>query len=330
MTIQNTTLPKKNYAKKILSCFALTLVLIGFNSCTSADKQQVKQLQVTNSQLTDNQGNVMQLRGISLGWHNWWSEFYNEEVISTLKNDWNADIVRAAMGVDPDTAYLDNPIESKKHIITVVDAAIANDMYVIIDWHAHKLHLNESKAFFAEMATKYKGVPNVIYEIFNEPVDETWAEIKEYSIEVIKTIRAIEPDAIILVSAPRWAQDVNEIADDPIVGYENIMYTLHFYAATHKEELRAKADYALEKKLPIFVSECASMEASGDGSIDLESWNTWREWMDKNQLSWIMWSISNKDETCSMILPEGGTTGNWDVEDLKPWGQISRELLRKY
>ena len=134
-----------------------------------------------------------------------------------------------------------------------------------IDWHSHNLRQEEAKEFFTQMATRYKGVPNVIYEVFNEPVEDSWEQVKAYSVEVVKTIRAIEPDAVILVGCPHWDQDIHLAADDPITGYSNIMYTLHFYANTHGQWLRDRADYALGKGLPIFVSECAGMEASGDG-----------------------------------------------------------------
>ena len=133
----------------------------------------------------------------------------------------------------------------------VVDAAIENGVYVIIDWHSHNLRQEEAKEFFTQMATRYKGVPNVIYEVFNEPVEDSWEQVKAYSVEVIKTIRAIEPDAVILVGCPHWDQDIHLAADDPITGYSNIMYTLHFYANTHGQWLRDRADYALGKGLPI-------------------------------------------------------------------------------
>jgi endoglucanase len=107
------------------------------------------------------------------------------------------------------------------------------------------------------------------------------------------------------------------------------MYTLHFYAATHKDNLRERADYALEKGLPLFVSESAGMEASGDGPIDYDSWNTWINWMKSNQISWITWSISDKDETCSMLKTSADSEGNWKESDLKESGIKTRELLRK-
>ncbi len=288
----------------------------------------VTPLKVIGKQLCNVNEKPIALHGVSLGWHNWWPQFYNAGVVSTLKNDWKATVVRAAMGVEPDGAYLSNPEEAKAHVMRVVDAAIENDMYVIIDWHAHELNLSEAKSFFVEMATKYKDVPNVIYELFNEPVDESWPQIKAYSQKLITAIRAIDSNALILVSAPRWSQNLDEVANNPIEGESNIMYVLHFYAGTHKQDLRAKADYALSKGLPVFVSECASMEASGDGPIDEVSWEEWRKWMVKNRLSWVMWSVTDKEETCSMIVPGGSATGAWTDDELKPWGKMVRSVLR--
>ena len=140
--------------------------------------------------------------------------------------------------VDRMSCYVNKPEFGIECVTKVVDAAIENGVYVIIDWHSHNLRQEEAKEFFTQMATRYKGVPNVIYEVFNEPVEDSWEQVKSYSVEVIKTIRAIEPDAVILVGCPHWDQDIHLAADDPITGYSNIMYTLHFYANTHGQWLR--------------------------------------------------------------------------------------------
>jgi endoglucanase len=108
------------------------------------------------------------------------------------------------------------------------------------------------------------------------------------------------------------------------------MYSLHFYAATHKQPLRDRGDYALKKGLPIFISESAGMEATGNGPLNETEWNAWIAWAEKNQISWITWSVSDKDETCSVLLPTASPTGNWDPKDLKPSGLKTRELIRKY
>ena len=339
------------------------LMLVGLSaiSCASETKNETKNetkdeakdetksvepLSVEGRYLVDSSGERVALHGVSFAWHNWWSEYYNAGCVNELVDVWGADVVRASMGVEHPGSYCEKPIWSEQKVCEVVDAAIAKNVYAIIDFHSHSIQKDMAIKFFTKMATKYKGVPNVIYEIFNEPMNLEWPEVKAYSIEVIKTIRAIEPNAVILVGTPTWSQDVNTAADDPIKGYSNIMYVLHFYAATHKESLREKADYAMAKGLPIFVSECAGMEASGDGPIDHESWSTWVKWMDKNSLSWVVWSISSKDETCSMLTPEAPVDGMWEqkqqehnanvekeedkVEYIKPWGKLAKKYLEAY
>ncbi len=284
-------------------------------------------LSVDGVNLVDYKGEKVVLHGVSYGWHVFWPRFYNAESVATLKS-WGANVVRAALGVEPDGGYLDEPEWSAEKVYNIVDAAIANDLYVIVDWHSHNINLTEAKAYFTEVATKYKGVPNVIYEIFNEPDYESWVEVKAYSKLVIKAIRDIDPNALILVGSPTWDQDVHLAADDPITEYDNLMYTLHFYAATHKQSLRDNADYALSKGLPLFISECAGMESSGDGYLDQDSWREWREWADENSISWVAWSVSDKDETCSMLTTEASDSGPWGDEVLKPWAQIVKANLR--
>jgi len=287
-------------------------------------------LTVKGTSLVNQHGKEIALRGVSFGWHNFWPRFYNDKTVTWLKEDWKCDIVRAAIGVELKDAYLDKPEQALNCLYAVVDAAIENDIYVIIDWHSHTLKLSEAKEFFRLVAEKYKNYPNIIYEIFNEPERQTWEEVKAYSEEVIKTIREIDKKNIILVGVPHWSQDVDVAANNPIIGYDNLMYSLHFYAATHGDFLRKKADYAMQKGLAIFVSECAGMEASGDGPINIQAWQTWIKWMNENKLSWIVWSISDKKETSSMIkydvsAPEYG----WDDSHLDEWGQITRTELIK-
>ena len=197
-------------------------------------KETLPALVVNGTQLMNTEGDTVVLHGVSYGWHQFWPRFYNASSVAYLVNDWGAQVLRASMGVDLDSAcYVNKPEFGIECVTKVVDAAIENGVYVIIDWHSHNLRQEEAKEFFTQMATRYKGVPNVIYEVFNEPVEDSWEQVKSYSVEVIKTIRAIEPDAVILVGCPHWDQDIHLAADDPITGYSNIMYTLHFYANTH-------------------------------------------------------------------------------------------------
>ncbi|TFZ67805.1 glycoside hydrolase family 5 protein [Hymenobacter sp. UV11] len=293
--------------------------------------QQHGRLHVAGTQLLDEHGSKIALRGVSLGWHSLWPRFYNEAAVQWLRQDFQCTVVRAAMGIEVgERNYKQDPAFSKAKVEAVVAGAIKADMYVIIDWHSHNINLQEAKGFFAEVSKKYAKYPNIIYEVFNEPDQESWPEVKAYSEEIIKVIRANDPTNVILVGCPHWDQDINLPAADPIKGYKNLMYTMHFYAATHGKWLRDRTDAALQSGLPVFVSESAGMEASGDGPLNPVAWQEYIDWLEARGLSWVVWSVSDKDETCSMLQKSASSTGPWSDADLKESGRQTRAYLRKY
>ncbi|MCV2483732.1 glycoside hydrolase family 5 protein [Flavobacterium sp. SH_e] len=311
--------------------YATFFLLMIVNVSKAQFVKQHGQLSVLGTQLVDKNNNPIVLRGLSFGWHSMWPRFYNEKAVSWLKKDFNCNVVRAAMGIElGDYSYINDPQFSKEKIEAVIKGAIKSDIYVIIDWHSHNINLKEAKAFFEEMSKKYAKYPNIIYEVFNEPDHETWWEVKNYAEEVIRVIRENDPNNIILVGCPHWDQDIDLAAEDPIRDYTNIMYTMHFYAATHGKELRDRTDLAIKSGLPVFISESAGMEASGDGPLNIKAWQEYIDWMESKKLSWITWSVSDKDETCSILKKSASSEGKWKDEDLKESGIKVREYLRKY
>ncbi|HWI89960.1 MAG TPA: glycoside hydrolase family 5 protein [Flavisolibacter sp.] len=306
------------------------LLAIAVSIVSAQPVKKYGHLQVKGTQLCDKKGKPVILRGMSYGWHNFWPRFYNENTVSWLYKDWHCSVVRAAIGIEPKGGYKSDSAGAVQKIKAVVDGAIKAGIYVIIDWHSHNINLQEAKSFFAQMAKEYGKYPNVIYELFNEPDYETWGQVKSYETEVINVIRKYDSDNIILAGSPHWDQDIHLVADAPLQGFTNIMYTVHFYAATHKQELRSRCDYAIKKGIPIFISESAGMEASGNGAIDMEEWTKWIEWAEQNKISWVTWSVSDKNETCSVLLPTAGSNGNWSEKDLKQSGIETRALLKKY
>lgn len=288
------------------------------------------QLQVRGSQLCDQNGQPVILRGVSLGWHNLWPRFYNKGAVDELTDKWHASVIRAAMGVKIEDNYLENPSFALQCMTPVIEEAIKDGVYVIIDWHAHDMYTDKAAEFFGKMSAKYGKYPNVIYELFNEPVEDSWESLKQYATTVIKAIRANDPDNIILMGCPHWDQDIDKVAASPIEGVSNVMYTVHFYAATHKQYLRDRMQKAVEGGLPVFVSECAGMEASGDGPLNEEEYDKWIDLMERLKISWVNWSLSDKNETCSMLLPRAKADGNWTDDVIKPWGKLVRKTLLKY
>lgn len=314
----------------------LILFLIGLlkTACAQTAIEQHGQLQVSDGKIVDTHGNTPQLRGISFSWSLWQGQkYYNTDVVNWICTDFQAKLIRVSMGVEPEGGYLEKPEFQKELVATVIDQALKNGVYVLLDWHDHHAtkHLEQSKAFFAEMAQKYAGNPQIIYEIFNEPDYQSWEDVKAYSIQVIQTIREYDKTNLIVVGSPHWDQDVDVVADDPITGFDNLCYSFHFYASdnNHQERLRKRANYALEKKLPLFVTEWGVGEANGDGKFDVERNEAWVNWMEENKLSWACWNITDKAETTAFLKPGAAVNANWNTDELTPNGIYIRDLLRK-
>lgn len=243
-----------------------------------------------------------QVAGLSLFWSNtgWRQEKqYKKKVIETLVDDWKIEIIRASMGVDENGGYLSDKINQAR-VETVIKTAIERDIYVIVDWHSHHAenYPNEAARFFGQMAKKYGKYDNVIFEIYNEPLNISWQTIKEYAEKVIPAIREYS-DNLIVVGTPTWSQRIDTASTNPI-DKENIAYALHFYAGTHGKELRVKGNMARRKKVAIFVTEWGSVNSNGNGSVATSETNQWIKWMNKNQISWCNWAVSDKSEGASI------------------------------
>ena len=289
-------------------------------------------LSVNGTNIVDKNGNIFQLKGISTHGLQWFPQYVNQEAFNYMRDEWKINTVRLAMYSAPNDGYT---TDLHKLVSDGVEYAKNSGLYVIIDWHIlsdGNPNINKDSAinFFKEMSTKYKDYENVIYEICNEPNgDVQWErDVKPYAQEVITEIRKIDDDAIIIVGTPTWSQDVDVVAQSPITGFENIMYTLHFYAATHKEYLRQKTMTALNSGLPIFVSEFGICDASGNGNIDINEANQWIDFLNQNNISWICWNLSNKNES-SAILKNTDKVTDWTEAELSEEGKWLVETLKK-
>ncbi len=291
-------------------------------------------LRVSGTKLVDASGNVVQLRGVSSHGLSWFPEYVNESAMASLKADFGINVFRIAMYPREYAGYLTGGDKEtlKAKIDEGVRAAANQGLYVIIDWHVLNYNPNEIKdeaiSFFNEMSMKYAGYDNVIYEICNEPVGADWAsQIKPYAESVIATIRANDPNALVIVGTNTWSQDV-----DAVVGNEiddaNVCYSLHFYAATHKDNIQNKLRYAINNGVPVFVSECSICDASGNGGIDYASANSWLELLNSLDVSYIAWSLCNKAETSALINSSCSKTSGWSEEDYSDAGKWFMQAIK--
>lgn len=283
------------------------------------------QLQVIGTQLCGENGEPVVLRGMSTHGLQWYGAFASEGAVRSLAA-YGANLFRVAVYTG-EGGYLSRP-ELKAQVITAIDAAIQNGMYVILDWHILSDgnpmdHLEEAKAFFTEMAQKYRDSPAILYEICNEPNgDVTWGkDVKPYAQQVVQAIRAVDPKGIILIGSSTWSQDLHIAAADPLEG-NNLMYTCHFYAGTHGESLRTRIDQALSQGLPVFVSEWGTSRADGSGGVFLKESEVWMDFLAERNISWANWSLCDKEETSAALRPGTDPNGPWCESDLTESGKF--------
>lgn len=281
-------------------------------------------LQVKGTQLCNEAGEPVVLRGMSSHGLHWFPQYTGAQSIQNTAA-YGANLFRVAMYTG-EGGYFSQSDAVKRQLISAVDAAIAADLYVIIDWHILSdgdpaAHTDEAVAFFREISARYGENPAVLYEICNEPNGNiSWGNnVKPYAITVVNTIRENAPKSVILIGSPTWSQNIHEAANDPVTG-ENLMYTLHFYAGTHGAYLRERIDEAMAKGLPVFVSEWGTSRADGSGGVFLSESAEWLDFLNARSISWANWSLCDKNETSAALRP--GTPGDraWTQDDLSESG----------
>ena len=321
--------------------FLLLSMVLFTTSCHSGNKGQLSgsnsgivnsygQLKVKGTLIVNEHGDTVALHGMSMFWSQWMGKYYNSDCIEWLVQDWKCDVIRAAIGVEGG-GYIEHPKREMRKLRKVVDACIDQGIYVIVDWHAHyaENHPEIAVDFFTAVAREYGSYPNIIYEIYNEPLMVSWdSVIRPYSENVIAAIRAYDPDNLIIAGTSQWSQNVDEASLNPLDD-DNTAYAVHFYAGTHKQWLRDKCDTAMKNGIALFVSEFGTCNSDGNGPIDYAELEKWFTYMDENNMSWCNWSVADKKETASILKPGGSRHGNWSDDDLTESGKLIRKRLRK-
>ena len=311
--------------KAIAAC-ALLLGAIEANAAASTAKPlRVGPVQVHGALGTDGgkivgqkSGKEAMIRGMSMFWSDATGiQYYNKEVIKWAVDNLKIDVFRYAMGIeyydsdggtsnklDAGYSYKGNPDTQKSKIDIMVEAAIENDIYIIIDWHSHRADYEQdlAKSFFTEMAAKYANVPNIIWEVFNEPRQgQDWGSIKNYANAVIQGIRA-KSQNLVLVGTPSWSQ-LDQYGG---VSGTNVGYVFHFYAGTHTVgQFGSKITSAKNSGNAIFITEWGTTTADGKSEPNTSASSEWTSFMESNKISNCNWSLRQKVTKVGNASDEG-------------------------
>ncbi|MDE6714741.1 MAG: glycoside hydrolase family 5 protein [Lachnospiraceae bacterium] len=296
-------------------------------------------LHVQGTHLVDEHNDPCQLRGLSTHNLSNYPEYVNESALTQMVDEWKISVFRLAMysgDADGFQGYATGDDAHREELESLLQKAAEITaklgIYLIIDWHClldpdPNTYSDMAVHFFQKMCPVLKDYDHIIYEICNEPNgDTTWKDICRYADTVIPVIKAIDDSKVIVVGTPKWSQRVDEAAAAPL-SYDNLLYTLHFYADTHKENLRRVMEKAIEDGLPIFVTEFGICAADGAGVINLEETKLWLQTLNRHGISYIMWNLSNKNETSAIISPTCSKTSGFTEEELSPTGKEFLKLM---
>ncbi|BCB78857.1 cellulase family glycosylhydrolase [Phytohabitans flavus] len=296
------------------------------------------QLRVCGTKLCNQQGRPVQLRGMSTHGIQWFPNCYNNAAFDALATDWRADVVRISMYVQ-EGGYETNPRLFTDRVHSYIEQVSARGMYVIVDWHMldpgdPNYNLSRARTFFTEIAQRHAGKPNIIYEVANEPSGVSWSSIKSYAEQIVPVIRAQDPDGVVLVGTRAWSSlgvsegaNENEVVNNQ-VNATNIMYTFHFYAASHGQSYLDTLSRAADR-IPMFVTEFGTQTSSGDGANDFNRAQQYLNLMATKQISWVNWNFSDDSRSGAVFTtgtcPNGPYAG---TSRLKPAGSWIRDRIR--
>ncbi|HUQ60208.1 glycoside hydrolase family 5 protein [Lentzea sp.] len=290
------------------------------------------QLKVCGVKLCNQNGKQIQLRGMSTHGIQWYSQCVKTASLDALAGDWKADVLRISMYVQ-EGGYESNPRKFTDLVHGYIEEATKRGLYALVDWHqlspGDPNHNTErAKTFFREIAQRHKDKTNIIYDIANEPNGVTWPRVKSYAEAVIPTIRAEDPDSLVLVGTHGWStfglsdgRDINEVSRNK-VNASNLMYTFHFYAKDHRDSY-LNALRTVSSQVPVFVTEFGSQEASGDGANDFTMANKFIAFMKEAKISWTNWNFSD-DHRTGAVFKSGtcsgsGFSGEGPLKDAGKW-----------
>ncbi len=299
------------------------------------------QLQVCGTQLCNQYNKPIQLRGMSTHGIQWygWGNCLTESSLDALAYDWDADVLRISLYVQ-EGGYETDPVGFTNQVSRLINEATERGMYALVDWHQlnpgdPNANLDNAKRFFTDIATLHKNKNNIIYDVCNEPngTGVNWNRIKNYADQIIPVIQGIDNDAVVLVGTHGWSTfgvsgegSLQDVIDNPLQ-FDNVMYTFHFYAKSHREAYLNMLDQA-SNRLPVFVTEFGSQEYTGDGPNDFVMTQQFIDLMRQKKISWTSWNYS--DDFRSGAVWQTGTCsgGPWTTNRLKEAGSWIRDKIK--
>jgi endoglucanase len=313
-------------------------------------------LKKSGNHLVDAHNVPFELRGIGTHHMLEYQSLYTDASIKTLKM-YGVNCIRLTAYLKtrtysksngyPARGYLVATDETKEVMDNLIQLCIDNDMYCIVDWHVLggdgdvTDYTTEAVDFFDYFADKWHSYPNIMYEILNEPFENSPAECVPFAQATVAKIRDYDPNAVIIcgINVQEYGIAEFKTAFDA-AGITDIFYSFHIYIGDVEpsgyESVFNSLDNAIEN-YPFFMTEWGNSEASGDGTRNDELAAMILDYLHDNCVPHCFWKWTYQNMTTAVLkykLTDWNNgwygCGGYLGEDLSPNGKLFFHKFRDY
>lgn len=239
-----------------------------------------------------------------------------------------------------------------RYVDRLIDLAEKNKLYIILSYqvigrpgswyfsgadtmlaaYPAKVHYTDSDmavAFWNTVAARYGQREHVLFEIYNEPADDTvdftWADWRLTGQLLIDTVRK-HSDNIILGSATEYSSDLSAVLGNPYSD-SNLIYVAHIYPITAPEGEDQVPEWErrfgfLAKTYPVIVSEWGFHDGTTDEVVNgtIEGYaRPLINYLDQKNIHWVAFVYHPPDAEPPML------ESDWTT--LNEFGKFVKERL---
>ena len=294
----------------------------------------------SGKKILNKDGNEIILQGIGTHSLYEYQSLYTNQSVKTLKY-YGINLIRISVYLSDTVAkksngrllygWLNHSEELKPIIENLIDIATENDMYVLLDWHSYHsidggdvtIYQTEQEEFFRYFSGKYANNDNILYEVHNEPYQNTATELLPSVMSCSSIIRSNNEDAIIICgygksdNGKSAVNDMNYIFNE--VNNLNIFISPHLYTG---DQSTTEIKDCINANIPIFVSEWGNSSLSGDNKLNYSVGYEMFELLYANNISNALWKWTFQDMSTAVLLDD-----EYAIKYLYPYGGYTDGML---
>jgi len=276
-------------------------------------------------------GKRVLLRGVNIASLEWSDDGdHVEESVNRAINDWKVNLIRLPLAQDrwfgKTTNQADGGAAYRARVDKVVDTCAAAHVYIDLDLHwsdcgrwvneggklgQHDMPDTNSIIFWQDMATRYKGQPNVIFGLYNEPHDVSFRIWRDGGTAIEKparrdrdqakivyeaaglqmlydTVRATGATNLVTVSGLDWGYDLSGVLQGYEINGSNLIYETHPYPSKRNWD---KKFGNVSGKYPVYMGEWGFGGQGFGGTNGPAYANKLMQYAQKHELHWTAWDL---------------------------------------